>query len=1048
MNKVNHYIENLLAQYSSRNVNAFIDTAAEDMSSIYLSKVELEGESEEVSGFDDNTGEGEEEEEEELELSSITSVIAEENRLVVLGNPGSGKTTVLIHELVRLCKSFLEGNSKVLPIFVSLKELRADYTLADFLDGILSSDELANYVKIGNSVLFLDGLNEVVPDLYDSTIKNIKDIMTAFPLLRLVISSRKYGYSNQLGIAQYEIQAFDESDIQEYTVRRTGNIDLFNVLRQRKLLHTLASTPLMLKMIADIWSHSQQLPAQFSSLYEEFIDYQLHKSLSISSEEKDCLLDVYANLAFELRNIGYISDSVEHLEEIISSYVPAEKCEEVADELLKSGLLVINSMGHGFDYVSFIHETFQEYFCSLFIAHSYMKDHQFKIDVTDSKWKETVKLSLEMVLPHLSKNETGILLDYLRHAFYDKSANHLVDEHLEEFVAILSNTYAQSEIVTRYVEQYVSLNMSNYIGLNHSKGKVHLFGVIVKSVVKLPSTNLMKCLFEDKAWLNQWLFGGDDLDEECSINKRKEVTRKNKYRILLHAICNSTSPKDWFSEILLALRQYGYSYVLGNRLRHMVSQVVKFLSNADLKEMYLQNGQVFCLLLSMDAEFIKGELSKTGASLGDIVGPYQTLIGRKYSSTKNLRTLSFYYNFIVPRYEDELFDTKQLLLDIMNCPGLLDNMIDNAYWLEHFTYLAKMVYVLPEMYWGKMYSQLISKRLLMVDPFLATHAVANYKQVSLNCFLEKGGKYYYSMANAKFSKVTEVADDIKSANPDVSVEVKNIGVLEVMDNLRLPEDCRGFGTLDDLISKYPLLNVVEEKGHSKLYFDIPVLMGSTFSKERLQIRGYVYQVKRSRAICIFTSLKLDHWEYIHETKKQSIKKERMQCSYFLMHRDYLLSKMMKLNSFSESDLATWGILGYFPNKLEKVITSGCCKLYYMSGKAKNKYYLVGKNSNEMLNLSMSYYDVWEVGDIILYYNDCYYKIHDTNRLSIYGYHEGVVWNKDGDEIQIKDSSSHELCEAYDKNNSYKLGDKVSFWPSGIKKGYHHVAYSICNQERV
>ena len=31
MNKVNNYIENLLAQYSSSNVNAFIDTAAEDM---------------------------------------------------------------------------------------------------------------------------------------------------------------------------------------------------------------------------------------------------------------------------------------------------------------------------------------------------------------------------------------------------------------------------------------------------------------------------------------------------------------------------------------------------------------------------------------------------------------------------------------------------------------------------------------------------------------------------------------------------------------------------------------------------------------------------------------------------------------------------------------------------------------------------------------------------------------------------------------------------------------------------------------------------------
>ena len=73
MNKVNHYIENLLAQYSSRNVNAFIDTAAEDMSSIYLSKVELEGESEEVSGFDDDTVEGDDEEvEEEVDVIDPT----------------------------------------------------------------------------------------------------------------------------------------------------------------------------------------------------------------------------------------------------------------------------------------------------------------------------------------------------------------------------------------------------------------------------------------------------------------------------------------------------------------------------------------------------------------------------------------------------------------------------------------------------------------------------------------------------------------------------------------------------------------------------------------------------------------------------------------------------------------------------------------------------------------------------------------------------------------------------------------------------------------
>lgn len=965
MSETTQYIEKLLSKYSASNVNAFIDTAAEDMSSVYLSKVEQEEVSDDDGYLDDEEGEVDEEDD-ELQLSSITSVIAEESRLVVLGNPGSGKTTVLIHELVHLCKCFLEGSSSVLPIFVSLKELREDYALADALTGILSSAELPDYVKKGNAILFLDGLNEVVPGLYDSTINDIKDLLSAYPLLRLVITSRKYGYSNQLGIAQYEIQAFNESDIKEYTLRRTGSIDLYHVLWKRNLLHSLASTPLMLKMITDIWIHTNQLPAQFSSLYEKFIDYQLNKSLAVSEEEKICLLDVYSNLAFELRNTGYISDSVEHLREITSSYVPNEKCEDVADKLLKSGLLVINSLGHGFNYVSFIHETFQEYFCSLFIAHSYLKDPQFMIDVTDSKWKEAVKLSLEMILPNLSKKETGALLDFLRLAFYEKSTNHLIDEHLEEFVSILSNTYTQSEMVTRYVEQYVSLNMRNYLGLYPSSGKNHYFGLIVNSIVKLPTTDLMKSLFEDKAWLRQWLFGGDDLDVEQSLNKRKDSYRKGKFNILLHGINRSSSPKDYFMEILRALHQYGYSYVLGNRLRHLVSQVVKYLSKEDFKEIYLQNGQVFCLLLSMDEEFIKHELSKTGSSLGDIVGPYQTLIGRKYSSTKNLKTLSFYYNYIVPRYEDELFDTKQFMLDIMNCPGLLDNMLDESYWLENFTFLVKKVFVLPEVYWSEKYSQLISERLSGVNPFKMKQIVVSKETIDLNCSFKKDGHYYYPLGNAKSRMVTEIAESIKKSNLDASIEIKDIGIIEVKENLGLAEDYSGFEVLEDLMSKYKLLAIQEENGHSMMYFDIPSKMSRIFAKQLLQIGDFVYKVKRIQASCLFTSLKLNHWEYTHEEKNHSVKKEGMQSSYYLMHRDYLLNKVKMLNSFPDGDFATWGILGHLPKKLERLISSGCCKLYYMSGKRKKKYLLIGAKTSELLHLSMSYYDAWEVGDVILY----------------------------------------------------------------------------------
>lgn len=988
MSQAKRYIENLLSQYSSRNVNAFIDTAAEDISSIYLSKMELEEDSQDHASLSDEIEEesmegegtiGDEEEQAEPQLASITSVIADECRLVVLGNPGSGKTTVLIHELISLCRSFLEGKSSILPIFISLKEMREDYTLSDVMAEVLGSDELADYVIKGDGILFLDGLNEVQPGLYDSTIQDIKDLLSAFPLLRLVVTSRKYGYSNQLDIPQYEIQAFGESEIMEYIQHRTGSLALFNVLKSKNLLYSLASTPLMLKMITDIWKASNRLPSRFSTLYKEFISYQLSKSLSLTEEDKDCLLDVFAHLAFELRDTGFIADSVEHLRYIISSYVTDDKCDALADKLLKSGLLAINSLGHGFDYVSFIHETFQEYFCSLYIAQNYLRTHELMVDATNSKWKETVKLSLEMILPHLSKQETGALLDFLRRAFYRKSSNRLVDEHLEEFVALFRNIIDQSDLAMRYVEHYVCMNMNNYIGSKHLSDNVGLFHIIVNSILKLPSFYLMQTLFEDKSWLNQWLLGEDDLTGKVHANRHQELVRKRKFKILLRAISKSLSTKACFLEILQDFEHYAYSYVLGKRLRYMLSYAVRFLTQEDLKDIYLKSGKMLCLLLTMDEELIKQELSKPGASLADIEGPYQILVGSKYSSTKDLKALNFYYNYIVPRYEDELFDTKQLRRDIIDCQGLLDRMLDETYWREHFSFLAKIVYVLPEEYWSEKYNQYISELSATRNPFLSTMNTSVEKNADLKCYLNLGELCYYSFGSNKRNIANDIAESILR-DRGVHVVIKNIGRLELLEKVGPIENNYDWrcDLFDDLRSEFNLISIQEENGHSVLYFELTEKEGANFARKRILLGNGVYTVKRTRNLSIVTSLQLDSCEYIHHIKSHAVKKEGLMASYYLFHRSVLLEYIHLLVSFATEDLAHWGILGYFPKKLEDLVAKGKCRLYEVLGKDDHGYMLKVTTGKEILRLSISEYDIWEEGDLILYYQNHYFKIQGAH----------------------------------------------------------------------
>lgn len=232
MSEATNYIVNLLKEFGNRDVNAFIDTAAEDISSIYLSKV-AEGRDEEVEEEEDSD---EEIEEESTDLTTVSSAISDEDKLVILGNPGSGKTTILIHELVQLCHEFIDGTSQLLPIFVAMKDLRQDYALSDAFNKFLISTELLEYIKNGNAILFLDGLNELNGQIYDSTLLHVKQLISDYPALHLVITSRKYGYSNQLGIAQYEVHAFDDTNVQDYTYRRTGNIQLYRALKKNRRL--------------------------------------------------------------------------------------------------------------------------------------------------------------------------------------------------------------------------------------------------------------------------------------------------------------------------------------------------------------------------------------------------------------------------------------------------------------------------------------------------------------------------------------------------------------------------------------------------------------------------------------------------------------------------------------------------------------------------------------------------------------------------------------------------------------------------------------------
>lgn len=1039
MNEIDLYINCLLKEYDGCDVNTFIDTAAEDISAIYLSKIEEENE-EILENEKEN--DDQEVEDEEKPHSTITSIIHSERHLVVLGNPGSGKTTVLLHELVHLGKGFLAGTSQIIPIFVPLKELREDYTLSDALSPFQSSPALHDFMKKGDSVLFLDGLNEVNQNIYDQTVREIQGFIEHYPLLHVVITSRKYGYSNQFGIPQYEILAFDHLAIKDYTIRRTHDSRLYYTLMKRGMVHSLASTPLMLKMITDIWEDSHSLPVGFSTLYREFVDYQLTKSLKVSEKDRICLLEVFAKLAFELRNFGFISDSVEHLKEIISGYVDSEQGDRVGDELLKSGLLVINSLGHGYDYVSFIHETFQEYFCSLYIAEYYIKNHIFPVDVTSGIWKEAIKLAIEMILPELDRKATGLMLNQLRMAFYSKSENHMVDEYLQEFVGILSDSFVTSPYVHSYLEQYVAMNMQNYINSDVSARLIDLFQIIVYSVGMLKNSQLYRNFFDDERWLNEWLFSKDEMEPGQST--KSDMLRNKKFALFKHSLNYTCHPKDYFIAVLDLQRNYSYNVKINKRLSSLIGLLTRILSNEDMKKLYQQNGWILCLLFCMDVEFIESELTRRNAQLSDIEGPFLFWVAKKYSSSNKLSTICYYYNHIVPRYQDLSPLKPYFLKDLVNHPGLLDGMLDSDYWQRRIRFLAQIVFLLPEHYWTEKYCSLISEQIKHNGTFTALAHTKFKRSINLQLEDKLGDNYLYVFDKNKTKDANDIEIALNEMTKSEVNEVIYVGVLELLSCLGSSDYFQEwkFGDFDSIMEKYPILRITEVDGHSTIWFKLSKVIGPEFCKNYVQIGDEIYKVSRDRRVYISTPLKLHSLEYEKQAKKRALDKDRLMASYCFAKRDMFMEHKDLFNPFTGDHLATLGILGYFPDKFHNRIKKDKSNLFNVIGKANSIVKLVGYKGNNILKIPHSFYEEFEVGDILLYYNDTYFKLHNIDNRLDYGFLGGIVIAVDSTEVRIREADRHRVYIVENKDGRFNIGDHVSFWPTFQWVGNMIKAYSI------
>jgi HEAT repeat protein len=330
----------------------------------------------------------------------IDEVVSLSNRLVIIGEPGAGKTTSLKYLTLKYARQALEGKDDLIPIYLDLawfdKE-RAENFLSSNLKANRFPTPIEEWLKRGRFLVLIDGLDIPTEDP-TGLIRDL--IINEFPDNRYILASRRSPRYEALPeeYKQVEILGLDKEKIKEYIAKYIEDPSQRQALERRVFeeptLLQIASNPMMLAMMIAIFKELGELPQNRSCLYGEFIDL-LYKHLGkrrVSLKTNLTKINRFLNeKAFELLCENKLG-TVEKMEELDTD-------EDLRTDLKQWGLIEGERIEQGEARYRFSpHQTFQEYFAARKLKELYENNVDISVVFEHPRWRE-VLLFLSGLLP-------------------------------------------------------------------------------------------------------------------------------------------------------------------------------------------------------------------------------------------------------------------------------------------------------------------------------------------------------------------------------------------------------------------------------------------------------------------------------------------------------------------------------------------------------------------------------------------------------------------------------------------------------------------------